>query len=564
MTGFDIIFFWVARMMMMGLHFMTDVPFADVYIHRLVRDASGAKMSKSKGNVVDPLSVIDEFGADALRFTLARNVAPGHDIRLGPQDVENNRNFATKLWNAARFAEMNGCASCGQVSIRSPLKKHSIAGSRTKRRRLWPRSPKRSRPIRFNDAAGAAYRFVWNIYCDWYLELAKPLLTGPDGAAKSETQAMVAWARDEILKLLHPFMPFITEELWAVTGKHDALLALSEWPTLTGLTDDKAEAEIGWVIDLVTAIRSVRAEMNITAAIPLVLAGAAAETKARAERWAEFIKRLARVSDISSAPTAPQGSVQLVVRGEVAALPLKGVIDIAAERARLAKEMQKADADIARVDAKAQQSQFHGACAGRGCRRGKGKARGGARPENQDRGGAGAVEGRDMIDPNNRPGGATLVLTAKSANKIQWFDAGTLAHLADLDMPASTHELIRSPDGGKVYASVYGGGIFGKNKDPDRRIAVIDLASKSLERTIDVGANIAPHSVMMDASGTLWSTAELGNAVLAIKPDYRAGRSHRHRRLAALDRSQPFDWKAVCVIQDQGSGRGGRHAHRAR
>jgi valyl-tRNA synthetase len=163
---------------------------------------------------------------------------------------------------------------------------------------------------------------------------------------------MVAWARDEILKLLQPFMPFITEELWAVTGKHDALLALSAWPAPVGLVDEKAEGEIGWVIDLVTAIRSVRAEMNITAAIPLVLAGASAETKARAERWAEFIKRLARVSEISSATAAPQGSVQLVVRGETAALPLKGVIDIGAERARLTKEMQKADADIARVDAK--------------------------------------------------------------------------------------------------------------------------------------------------------------------------------------------------------------------
>jgi valyl-tRNA synthetase len=169
---------------------------------------------------------------------------------------------------------------------------------------------------------------------------------------------MVAWARDEILKLLQPFMPFITEELWAVSGKHDALLALSEWPKLVGLVDEKAESEIGWVIDLVTAIRSVRAEMNITAAIPLVLAGASPETKARAERWAEFIKRLARVSQISLASAAPQGSVQLVVRGETAALPLKGVIDVAAERMRLEKEMQKANADIARVDAKLNNANF--------------------------------------------------------------------------------------------------------------------------------------------------------------------------------------------------------------
>ncbi|MGB7701349.1 MAG: valine--tRNA ligase, partial [Pseudolabrys sp.] len=356
-TGFDIIFFWVARMMMMGLHFMKEIPFHDVYIHALVRDASGAKMSKSKGNVIDPLALIDEYGADALRFTLAAMAAQGRDIKLSTQRVEGYRNFATKLWNAARFAEMNGCASVANFDPKSAKETlnrwiaHETAKAVTE-------ITESLEAYRFNDAAAAVYRFVWNIYCDWYLELAKPLLTGADGAAKGETQAMVAWGRDEILKLLQPFMPFITEELWTVTGKHDALLALDKWPQLAGLSDDKAEAEIGWVIDLVTAIRSVRAEMNITAAIPLVLAGASAETKARAERWAEFIKRLARVSDISSAATPPQGSVQLVVRGETAALPLKGVIDVAAERARLGKEMQKADADIGRVDAKLNNPNF--------------------------------------------------------------------------------------------------------------------------------------------------------------------------------------------------------------
>ena len=393
-TGFDIIFFWVARMMMMGLHFIKEIPFHDVYIHALVRDATGAKMSKSKGNVIDPLAVIDEYGADALRFTLAAMAAMGRDIKLSTQRVEGYRNFATKLWNAARFAEMNGCATVAKFDPKS--------AKETLNRWIAHETAKAAAEVteaieayRFNDAAAAAYRFVWNIYCDWYLELAKPLLTGPDGAGKSETQAMVAWARDEILKLLHPFMPFVTEELWAVTsqpvipgraesanpesrnttggaGPLDSgsraargpgmtgkgLLTLSEWPQLSGLADEKAEAEIGWVIDLVTAIRSVRAEMNITAAIPLVLAGASAESKARAERWAEFIKRLARVSDISSAATPPKGAVQLVVRGEVAALPLKGVIDLAAERARLTKEMQKADADIARVDAKLSNPNF--------------------------------------------------------------------------------------------------------------------------------------------------------------------------------------------------------------
>jgi len=352
-TGFDIIFFWVARMMMMGLHFKKEVPFRDVYIHRLVRDATGAKMSKSKGNVVDPLGVIDDFGADALRFTLARGAAQGHDIRLGPQDVENNRNFATKLWNAARFAEMNGCTTAvgfDPKSAKEVLSRWIVHETANATREITAAIE----GYKFNDAAAAAYRFVWNVYCDWYLELAKPVLLGADSASKRETQAMVAWARDEILKLLHPFMPFITEELWAVTvqQQRNALLALSDWPKLDDLADDKAEAEIGWVIDLITAIRSVRAEMNIVNAIPLVLANVSAETKGRAERWAEFIKRLARVSEISFAGAAPQGSLQLLVRGEVAALPLIGVIDLDAERTRLAKEMQKAEADIARVDAK--------------------------------------------------------------------------------------------------------------------------------------------------------------------------------------------------------------------
>jgi valyl-tRNA synthetase len=368
-TGFDIIFFWVARMMMMGLHFMRKerpnapleevIPFKDVYIHRLVRDASGQKMSKSKGNVVDPLGVIDQYGADALRFTLARGAAQGHDIRLGPSDVENNRNFATKLWNAARFIEFNGAgraAGFDPKSAREALNRWIVHETAKASRAITEAIAE----YRFNDAAAEAYRFVWNVYCDWYVELSKPLLIGADGPAKDETRATAAWALDEILKLLHPFMPFITEELWAVAPGpgRDSLLALSQWPQLDGLADDKAEAEIGWVIDLITAIRSLRAEMNINVPIPLVLAGASPETKARAERWAEFIKRLARVSDISSAAGAPQGSVQLLVRGEVAALPLKGVIDLAAERARLDKEMAKADADIKRVDAKLSNENF--------------------------------------------------------------------------------------------------------------------------------------------------------------------------------------------------------------
>ncbi|UYO51700.1 valine--tRNA ligase [Rhodopseudomonas palustris] len=391
-TGFDIIFFWVARMMMMGLHFMDDVPFPTVYIHALVRDEKGAKMSKSKGNVIDPLNLIDQYGADALRFTLAAMAAQGRDIKLATSRVEGYRNFATKLWNACRFAEMNGCVA--------PKDFDFTAAKETLNRWIAHETVRAVREVteaiesyRFNDAAEAAYRFVWNVYCDWYLELAKPVLMGEEGAAKTETRAMVAWARDEILKILHPFMPFITEELWAVTAPRDGLLVLAPWSRKAGIsdeevsvlaasaatdpmagpamlaipepqepdfTDDAAEAEIGWVVDLVTAIRSVRAEMNIVPSTltPLVLAGASADTNARASRWSDVIKRLARVGEISFAGAAPQGAVQLLVRGEVAALPLKGVVDFAAEQVRLEKELGKAEADIKRAEAKLANEKF--------------------------------------------------------------------------------------------------------------------------------------------------------------------------------------------------------------
>jgi valyl-tRNA synthetase len=361
-TGFDIIFFWVARMMMMGLHFMKEVPFKDVYIHRLVRDASGAKMSKSKGNVVDPLGVIDQYGADALRFTLARGAAQGHDIRLGPQEVENNRNFATKIWNAARFAEMNGAkrdAAFDPKAAKETLNKWILSEAEKAIREVT----EAIEAYRFNEAASSAYRFVWSIFCDWYVELSKPLLTGADGAAKAETQATAAFVLDEIIKLLHPFMPFITEELWRVKGEEGtprkSMLALADWPKLSGLEDAKAETEIGWVVDLITAIRSVRMEMNIAGGtqIPLTLV-AGTETKARAERWIEALKRLARLSEITFADSPPKGSVQLLVRGEIAALPLAGVVDLAAERSRLEKEIAKCDADIQRVDKKLENKDF--------------------------------------------------------------------------------------------------------------------------------------------------------------------------------------------------------------
>ncbi len=218
-TGFDIIFFWVARMMMMGLHFQNEIPFRDVYIHALVRDEKGAKMSKSKGNVIDPIDLIDRFGADALRFTLAAMAAQGRDIKLSEARVEGYRNFATKLWNASRFAEMNGCvrvAGFDPSAAREPLNRW-ILGEAAK---AAAETAGAIESYRFNDAANAVYRFVWSVFCDWHLELAKPVLQGEaDGAAKAETQATIAHVLDTIYALLHPFMPFLTEELWAIKGE---------------------------------------------------------------------------------------------------------------------------------------------------------------------------------------------------------------------------------------------------------------------------------------------------------------------------------------------------------
>jgi valyl-tRNA synthetase len=355
-TGFDIIFFWVARMMMTGLFTMNEVPFRDVYIHALVRDEKGAKMSKSKGNVVDPLALMDQYGADALRFTLAAMAAQGRDIKLATSRVEGYRNFGTKLWNAARFAEMNGCA-------RDPG--FDPAGARTTLNRwIAGESAKAVAEVqlaiegyRFNDAAGAVYRFVWNIVCDWYLELAKPVFSGADIAAASETRAMVAFVLDQAILMLHPFMPFITEELWASTAGEagrDTVAALAPWPELGGLRDAEAEAEIGWLVDLVTEIRSIRTEIGVPggATVPLVMVDATDEVRARHGRLGDTLKRLARVSDVAFADAVPRGSVQLAMGGATAALALEGVVDIDAEKRRLAKEIGRIEAEVSKIDAK--------------------------------------------------------------------------------------------------------------------------------------------------------------------------------------------------------------------
>jgi valyl-tRNA synthetase len=362
-TGFDIIFFWVARMMMMGMHFMQEVPFRDVYIHALVRDEKGQKMSKSKGNVMDPLGVIDAYGADALRFTLAAMAAQGRDIKLSTQRVEGYRNFATKLWNAARFAEMNECVrqrGFDPSGVKEPVNRW-IAGETERAVRAVTEAIE---AYKFNEAAGAVYEFVWGVFCDWYLELIKPILTGDDEAAMSETRATVAWTLDQILKLLHPFMPYITEELWAHAVEHgekrENLLALSQWPTFSGLIDAEIDEEIGWVVQLISEIRSVRTEMNVPVAakLPLALPNAAPVVKERAKRHEETISRLARLDSITFPKATPKGAAVIVVGDATAALPLGGVIDAEAEAKRLGREIEKAESDLGKMDAKLSNPQF--------------------------------------------------------------------------------------------------------------------------------------------------------------------------------------------------------------
>ncbi|WP_343315285.1 valine--tRNA ligase [Brucella sp. BE17] len=361
-TGFDIIFFWVARMMMMGLHFMDEIPFHTIYLHALVRDKHGAKMSKSKGNVIDPLELMDEYGADALRFTLAIMAAQGRDVKLDPARIAGYRNFGTKLWNATRFAQMNG------VKLDPDFRPENakLAVNRWILTELTKATEGVTEGIvgyRFNDAASSAYRFVWNQFCDWYLELLKPIFMGEDEAAKAEAQATAAYCLDEIYKLLHPFMPFMTEELWELTageGKtRDSVLALAQWPELS-FADDEAAADINWLVDLVTGIRSVRAEMNVPAGAvaPVVVLDANDATKERFDRHDAAIKRLARVETVSFAVEAPKGAAQMLLGEATICIPLGSLIDLKAEAARLAKEAGKIAADIDRIEKKLSNEKF--------------------------------------------------------------------------------------------------------------------------------------------------------------------------------------------------------------
>jgi valyl-tRNA synthetase len=371
-TGFDIIFFWVARMMMLGIHFMAlarpgaplseVVPFKTVFIHNRVLDEQGAKMSKTKGNVVDPLTLIDEFGADALRITLALAAGQSRDMRIGPARVEGGRNFATKLWNTSRFCEMNGCVTVPGFDpkmVRETVNQWIVSETANAIGALT----QLLESFRFNEAASTAYHFVYDIFCDWYVEITKPIFQTGAEAAKAETRATTAWARDQILKLLHPFMPFITEELWARTSEapRDTLLILAEWPAPSVIAGaDAATTEMDWVIELIKGVRSVRAEMNVPAGakIPLLLTGANQAARARLERNRDVILTLARLTSADSAAAIPKGSAQFVLEEAVVALPLGDVIDFTKERARLEKDLKKAEDEITRFDAKLSNEQF--------------------------------------------------------------------------------------------------------------------------------------------------------------------------------------------------------------
>ncbi|MCP4071513.1 MAG: valine--tRNA ligase [Hyphomicrobiales bacterium] len=363
-TGFDIIFFWVARMMMAGLHFMKDEegtpiePFHTVYVHALVRDKNGAKMSKSKGNVVDPLELIDQYGADALRYTLANMAVQGGDVKLDPARVAGFRNFGTKLWNATRFAEITG------VKYNSDFKPQDAR--LTINRWILAELSKSIEEItakiesyRFNEAASAAYKFVWNSFCDWYLELLKPIFSGEDEDARAESQACAAYVLADIYKLLHPFMPFMTEELWQRTADREQLLCHAHWPTALD-SDTEAADEINWLIELIGEIRSVRAEMGIkpSQVMALIITGADDKITKWIQMHANAIARLSRVEPVEIKESSPKGSAQIVIGKVNYFLPLEGIVDFVEERKRLEKELKKLDSEISRLDKKLGNERF--------------------------------------------------------------------------------------------------------------------------------------------------------------------------------------------------------------
>ncbi len=358
-TGFDIIFFWVARMMMMGLHFMGDVPFRTVYIHGLVRDEKGQKMSKSKGNVIDPLNLIEAYGTDALRYSVAAAAGQGRDVKLGAKIVENNRGFITKIWNAARFLEMNG------VKPNPDFKPEGaqLALSRwilVKANAAVQSATEALDAFRPNDYAQACYRFAWGDVCDWFIEFAKPGFAGADAA---EVRDVAAYVLGVLLRLMHPLIPFVTEELWDHFGYGAAFsLINAPWPEPVGVHDpDAAREEVQWVVDIISQVRTVRSEMNVPPSVksPVLLQDAAAATLARGAEWFEAISRMARASAFGPlAGEVPHGAAQAVLGEATIVLPLAGIIDLAAERARLTATRAKAAAELQKVEQKLANADF--------------------------------------------------------------------------------------------------------------------------------------------------------------------------------------------------------------
>jgi len=360
-TGFDIIFFWVARMMMMGIETMGKVPFETVYVHPLVRDEHGKKMSKSTGNVMDPLDLIDKYGADAVRFTLTAMAAMGRDLKLSEQRIEGYRNFGTKLWNATRFAEFNEVSSKDDfdpTSVSQTLNKWIIGETALVREAV----DNSLEQYRFNDAANALYVFVWNKVCDWYVELSKPLLQGDDADVISETKSTLAWVLEQSYILLHPIMPYITEDLWNETGVRTKLLTHADWPTYTSieLLDEVANIEMNWVIALIEQIRSVRAEMRVNAGAKISMIQLALDATAQTalNNNKLMIMRLARVEKILIAVDAPKGAVTLPVEGGQFCLPLADIIDIEAEKIRLNKAIEKLEKELNTIKNKLENEKF--------------------------------------------------------------------------------------------------------------------------------------------------------------------------------------------------------------
>lgn len=358
-TGFDIIFFWVARMMMMSMYVMKKVPFKKAYIHGLVRDEQGRKMSKSKGNTVDPMEIIEKYGADALRFFMAAMETQGRDINVSEARIQGYRNFATKLWNSARFGEMNECAlpaDFDENGVKHPVNRWIVAKVKEATVALTENLDN----FRFSDAANTVYQFVWGAFCDWYIEMIKPILYGSNEEEKAETRAAFAWVLNRILVILHPFMPFITSELWNNTGTRSERLINASWPKNESF-DTAAIGDIDWVIELIGSIRSLRAEMNLPAGAKLtvLLKGANADSLAHLLRFKPIICSLARLEDICGyEEEITPDMVQSVFREASLLIPLKGVVDFAAERERLQKELAGLEQNLAGYERKLSNPSF--------------------------------------------------------------------------------------------------------------------------------------------------------------------------------------------------------------